>query len=66
MYAVDRCCVVALAMLHMTAAFETIDHAILVSRLTDSGSQAMRLSGSDPTCPIGTKSFESEMKNHPK
>ena len=33
MYAFARCCVVALAMLHMTAAFETIDHAILVSRL---------------------------------
>ena len=33
--------------------------------LTDSGSRALRLSGSDRTCPVATKSFGSEMKTRP-
>ena len=52
--AVDHGCVVVLVMRDPTVAFGTIDRAILVSTLTDSGSQALRLSDSDRTCPVAT------------
>ena len=49
-YVVDPGCIVVMVMLDLTATFDTIDHAILLSRLTHR--YGVTGSGSRLTCPV--------------